>query len=107
MVQSHDSDLSIGGPQPAVLLFVLSSLMTVPATVVVQTAAVAHLLRSFPPWGLLLVVGACVPDAGDAFYVASFPGGYRPLPVFHCDAMLRRSEATFGIGPLSPSKAHI
>jgi len=58
---------------PSLLLLVLSSLVTVPATVVLLTAAVVHLRRSFRPKGLLMVSGACVLGAGGAFYIASFP----------------------------------
>lgn len=58
---------------PPVFLLVLSSLVTVPATVVLLTAAVLHLRKSFRPRGLLLVAGACVLGAGGAFYIASFP----------------------------------
>jgi hypothetical protein len=58
---------------PPLLLLVLSSLVTIPATVVLLTAAVLHLRRAFRPQGLLLVAGACVLGAGGAFYVASFP----------------------------------
>jgi hypothetical protein len=58
---------------PPLLLLVLSSFVTVPATVVLLTAAVVHLRRAFRPKGLLMVVGACVLGAGGAFYIASFP----------------------------------
>ncbi|MGP8078466.1 MAG: hypothetical protein ACLQD8_06335 [Thermoplasmata archaeon] len=58
---------------PPLLLLVLSSLVTVPATVVLLTAAVVHLRRTFRPKGLLMVAGACVLGAGGAFYIASFP----------------------------------
>jgi hypothetical protein len=58
---------------PPVFLLVLSSIMTVPATVVLLTAAVVHLRRSFHPRGLLMISGACVLGAGGAFYIASFP----------------------------------
>ena len=58
---------------PSATLLVLSSLVTVPATVVLLAAAVVHLRRSFRPKGVLMVAGACVLGAGGAFYVASFP----------------------------------
>ena len=58
---------------PPLLLIVLSSLMTVPATVVLLTAAVVHLRKSFRPKGLLMITGACVLGAGGAFYIAAFP----------------------------------
>jgi hypothetical protein len=58
---------------PPLLLLVLSSLVTIPATVVLLTAAVVHLRRSFRPKGLLMIAGACVLGAGGAFYIASFP----------------------------------
>jgi len=58
---------------PPLLLLELSSLMTVPATVVLVVAAVLHLRRSFRPKGLLMIAGASVLGAGGAFYVASFP----------------------------------
>jgi len=58
---------------PPLLLLVLSTMMTVPATVVLLTAAVVHLRRAFRPKGLLMISGACVLGAGGAFYIASFP----------------------------------
>ena len=58
---------------PPLLLLVLSSLVTVPATIVLLTAAVLSLRRSFRWRGLLMVSGACVLGAGGAFYIASFP----------------------------------
>ncbi len=58
---------------PALLLLLLSSLVTVPATVVLLLAAVLSLRRSFRWRGLLIVIGASVLGAGGAFYIASFP----------------------------------
>jgi hypothetical protein len=58
---------------PPLLLLVLSSFVTVPATVVLLTAAVLSLRRSFRWRGLLMVAGAAVLGAGGAFYIASFP----------------------------------
>jgi hypothetical protein len=58
---------------PTLWLLILSSLVTIPATIVLLTAAVVHLRRSFRPKGLLMITGACVLGAGGAFYVASFP----------------------------------
>lgn len=58
---------------PTLLLLVLSSLVTVPATVVLLLAAVLSLRRSFRWRGLLIVIGASVLGAGGAFYIASFP----------------------------------
>ncbi len=58
---------------PSLLLLALSSLVTVPATVVLLLAAVLSLLRSFRWRGLLIVIGASVLGAGGAFYIASFP----------------------------------
>lgn len=77
---SFTTDLPLGMVQqgivvgnPPLLLIVLSSLMTVPATVVLLTAAVVHLRRSFRPKGLLMITGACILGAGGAFYIAAFP----------------------------------
>jgi hypothetical protein len=47
--------------------------VTIPATVVLLTAAVVHLRRTFRPKGLLMITGACILGAGGAFYIASFP----------------------------------
>lgn len=58
---------------PPVMLLVLSSLVTVPATVVLLTACVVSLRRSFRYRGLLVLAGASVLGAGGAFYIASFP----------------------------------
>lgn len=58
---------------PPLLILVLSSMMTVPATVVLIVAAVPHLRRSFRPKTILMISGAAVLGAGGAFYVASFP----------------------------------
>lgn len=62
----------ISGNPPAFLL-VLSSLITVPATVVLLGFAVISLRRSFHWKGLLMIAGASVLAAGGAFYIASFP----------------------------------
>jgi hypothetical protein len=58
---------------PPLVLLLLSSLMTVPATVVLVVAAVLHLRRSFRPQGLLMISGASVLGAGGFLYIASFP----------------------------------
>ncbi len=58
---------------PPLLLLVLSSLVTVPATVVLLWACVRSLRKSFRWRGLLMLSGACVLGAGGAFYIASFP----------------------------------
>ncbi len=58
---------------PPVLLLVLSSLVTVPATVVLLGACVLSLRRAFRWKGLLLLAGASVLGAGGAFYLAAFP----------------------------------
>ena len=58
---------------PPILLLVLSSLVTVPATVVLLWACVRSLRRKFRWQGLLMLSGAVVLGAGGAFYIASFP----------------------------------
>ncbi len=58
---------------PPLLLLVLSSLVTVPATIVLLTACVMSLRRSFRWRGLMMLAGASVLGAGGAFYIASFP----------------------------------
>jgi len=58
---------------PPLLLLVLSSLVTVPATVVLLWACVRSLRRHFRWRGLLMLSGAVVLGAGGAFYIASFP----------------------------------
>lgn len=58
---------------PPLLLLVLSSFVTVPATVVLLGACVQSLRRRFRWRGLLMLSGACVLGAGGAFYIASFP----------------------------------
>lgn len=58
---------------PPVFLIVLSSLITIPATVVLLGFAVVSLRRSFHWKGLLMIAGASVLAAGGAFYIASFP----------------------------------
>ncbi|MCI4345236.1 MAG: hypothetical protein L3K07_00555 [Thermoplasmata archaeon] len=58
---------------PPLLLLLLSSLVTVPATVVLLTASVLHLRRHFHARGLMMVAGASILGAGGAFYIASFP----------------------------------
>jgi hypothetical protein len=62
----------ISGNPPAFLL-VLSSLITVPATIVLLGFAVISLRRAFHWKGLLMIAGASVLAAGGAFYIASFP----------------------------------
>ena len=58
---------------PPVFLLILSSLITVPATIVLLGFAVLALRRSFHWKGLLMIAGASVLAAGGAFYIASFP----------------------------------
>jgi hypothetical protein len=60
-----------GNPPP--FLLILSSLITVPATVVLLGFAVISLRRAFHWKGLLMIAGASVLAAGGAFYIASFP----------------------------------
>jgi len=62
----------ISGNPPAFLL-ILSSLITVPATIVLLGFAVISLRRAFHWKGLLMIAGASVLAAGGAFYIASFP----------------------------------
>ncbi|MGD0249776.1 MAG: hypothetical protein ABSB97_02645 [Thermoplasmata archaeon] len=58
---------------PPLSLLILSSLVTVPATIVLLSACVLSLRKSFRWRGLLMLSGACVLGAGGAFYIASFP----------------------------------
>ena len=58
---------------PPVFLLILSSLITVPATIVLLGFAALSLRRSFHWKGLLMIAGASVLAAGGAFYIASFP----------------------------------
>lgn len=58
---------------PPLLLLVLSSFVTIPATIVLLTACVLSLRRAFRWRGLMMLAGACVLGAGGAFYIASFP----------------------------------
>jgi hypothetical protein len=58
---------------PPLLLLVLSSFVTVPATIVLLTACVMSLRRTFRWKGMMMLAGACVLGAGGAFYIASFP----------------------------------
>ena len=62
----------IAGNPPGSLL-VLSSVVTVPATVLLLGTAVVSLRRSFRWSHVTMVAGACVLGAGGAFYIASFP----------------------------------
>jgi len=58
---------------PPLLLLVLSTFVTVPATVILLGACILSLRRHFRWRGLLMLAGASVLGAGGAFYVASFP----------------------------------
>jgi hypothetical protein len=58
---------------PPLSLLVLSSVVTVPATVVLLLTAAASLRRAFRWSHLTMVAGACVLGAGGALYIASFP----------------------------------
>lgn len=58
---------------PTVLLLLLSSCVTVPATAVLLLASAIALLRSRRWQMLLLISGALILGAGGALYVASFP----------------------------------
>ncbi|MGC2205828.1 MAG: hypothetical protein WA719_07900 [Thermoplasmata archaeon] len=58
---------------PPILLIILSSLVTVPATVVLLTATALSLRRSWRWQTLLMAAGAIILGAGGALYIASFP----------------------------------
>jgi hypothetical protein len=58
---------------PPILLLVLSSLVTVPATFVLLGAVVVSLRRTWRWQTLMMGIGACVLAAGGALYIASFP----------------------------------
>jgi len=58
---------------PPVLLLVLSSIVTVPATVVLLGTAVTSLRRAFRWSHVTMLAGACILGAGGALYIASFP----------------------------------
>ena len=58
---------------PPLLLIVLSSLVTVPATVVLLVATGLSLHRSWRWQTLLMAAGAVILGAGGALYIASFP----------------------------------
>lgn len=58
---------------PPISLIVLSSLVTVPATVVLLTATALSLRRTWRWQTLLMAAGAVILGAGGALYIASFP----------------------------------
>jgi hypothetical protein len=58
---------------PPLLLILLSSLVTIPATVVLLTATALSLRRSWRWQTLLMAAGAIILGAGGALYIASFP----------------------------------
>ncbi len=58
---------------PPLLLILLSSLVTIPATVVLLTATFLSLRRSWRWQTLLMAAGAIILGAGGALYIASFP----------------------------------
>jgi hypothetical protein len=58
---------------PPVDLLVLSSLVTVPATVVLLSASYLSLRKSWRWQTLLMVAGAVILGAGGTLYIASFP----------------------------------
>jgi hypothetical protein len=58
---------------PPLMLIVLSSLVTVPATVVLLTATFLSLRRSHRWQTLLMAAGALILGAGGTLYIASFP----------------------------------
>ncbi len=58
---------------PPVSLIVLSSFVTVPATIVLLVATAVSLRRSWRWQTLLMAAGAVILGAGGALYIASFP----------------------------------
>jgi hypothetical protein len=58
---------------PPLLLLVLSSLVTFPATIVLLTASYLSLRRSWRWQTLLMIGGAMILGAGGTLYIASFP----------------------------------
>jgi hypothetical protein len=59
--------------EPPLLLVVLSSLVTGPATIVLLASSATALRRSWRWQTLLLVAGALILGAGGSLYIASFP----------------------------------
>ena len=73
---SLPTSMVVGGiivGNPPVLLLVLSSIVTVPATVVLLGTAVVSLRKAFRWSHVTMIAGACVLGAGGALYIASFP----------------------------------
>lgn len=58
---------------PSALLLILSSFVTVPATVVLLAASAVSLRRNWRWQTVLMAAGAIVLGAGGALYIASFP----------------------------------
>jgi len=58
---------------PPLLLLVLSTLVTGPATIVLLTASAVSLRRSRKWQNLLMIAGALILGAGGTLYIASFP----------------------------------
>ena len=58
---------------PPLVLLLLSSIVTVPATIVLLTSAAVSLRRSWRWQTMLMVAGALVLGAGGTLYIASFP----------------------------------
>jgi len=58
---------------PSLLLLVLSSLVTFPATLVLLASAVVAVRRSHRWQTLLMIAGALILGAGGTLYIASFP----------------------------------
>jgi hypothetical protein len=58
---------------PPLLLLLLSSLVTVPATFVLLGAVAISLRKSWKWQTLMMGIGACVLATGGALYIAAFP----------------------------------
>jgi hypothetical protein len=85
---------------PPLLLLVLSSLVTFPATVVLLTASYLSLRRSWKWQTLLMIGGALILGAGGTLYIASFP-----VALYYAE-FLGIILLFFGLISLPPSASH-
>ncbi len=91
---------------PPLLLIVLSTLVTGPATVVLLTASVVSLRRSRRWQTMLMIAGALILGAGGTLYIASFPVALYYAEFLGIICLFLGLVSLQGVSSPAPASAH-
>jgi len=91
---------------PPLLLIVLSTLVTGPATIVLLTASAVSLRRDRRWQTLLMIAGALILGAGGTLYIASFPVALYYAEFLGIICLFLGLVSLQGLSTPSPSSAH-